>query len=880
MEESTGLLKPGYKKTTLHTLAALIPMFILATAFALNEIYPFGNRQSLVVDYWHQYYPFLSDLWHKLREGNSLLWSWTAGGGSDYLAQIGYYMASPLNLLIALFPHENLREVLDVILIVRIGIAGLFMSLYLQYNAKRYDLLLPVFSSLYALCAFTLGYYWNIMWFDTFALMPLVILGVQKLIDEDGYKLYIPALAAAIICNFYMGVFVCIFVFIYFFIQCFASRPGKREFFQKLGSIALYTVIAVGLTAFLTLPVYSALQRTYNSVYSMNTFPATTRFYASYIDVLGNFIAFTPPTGMEGLPNLYSGMICIILLPVFLISNRVKPGEKIAYMLATVFLVVSTNINVLDYILHGFSYTHSLPLRFTFLITFLLVVMAYRAFTLIDEFGIKHIIAVTAAAAVFITMAFLGPQENKHAVWNIVMCVFYIGSLILIKHSRKLNSRRAVKVLIAALILTELSFTVFAGVEKTGSTDRVSYPYRYKQVSQLLELRQETDNDFYRTEFTARSSFNTSSLYHFDGLSLFSSLTDTYSDSFIRGIGLQGRGRGNRFTYAETTPLTNAFLNMRYLISREGTPADDSDFWDRIAEIDGAVLLENNKYLPLGFMVGAETAEYTGDIGDPFNAQNDLFRRATGLYGDLFSFVPLHHTDHTDYETVEFGLNEWSFTLEAGKEEGKFRFSYEIPSTGSYYIYWRISGGDRVNIEIGDDHFRQVEADHRSPYIFRAGHFRQGDKITLVADSTEKRGTAQICVGLLNRDLFEWGYELLSDEILELTHFSDTRIAGKITVREEGLLYTSIPHAGLWRAYVNDTEADIITIDGAMAAVLLDEGEFTVEFRFHNRSFTAGIILSSASLAAFLALVLIYSRKKRVPVTEDAQETLVSIEKT
>ena len=117
-------------------LSFVFPIIILGTVFALHKVYPFGGRMILIGDFWHQYYPFLSNLWHKLREGAVSSWSWTAGG-HDYAALIAYYMASPLNLFALMLPHAWLREALTLVLLVRIGCAGLFTGVFLRGAFKQ-----------------------------------------------------------------------------------------------------------------------------------------------------------------------------------------------------------------------------------------------------------------------------------------------------------------------------------------------------------------------------------------------------------------------------------------------------------------------------------------------------------------------------------------------------------------------------------------------------------------------------------------------------------------------------------------------------------------------------------------------------------------------
>ena len=46
-------------------LSFLIPFVLMATAFALMSVSPFGDKQILVTDLWHQYFPFLADFQYK-----------------------------------------------------------------------------------------------------------------------------------------------------------------------------------------------------------------------------------------------------------------------------------------------------------------------------------------------------------------------------------------------------------------------------------------------------------------------------------------------------------------------------------------------------------------------------------------------------------------------------------------------------------------------------------------------------------------------------------------------------------------------------------------------------------------------------------------------
>ena len=158
-------------------LSFILSAGIMAIAFAKNDIHPFGNEQILVVDLWHQYYPFFRVVREKLLTGGSFLYSWENGMGTNFLSLISYYAMSPINWISVFFSEENARDALTLILVLKIGFAGGFFSWFLGYTFNRKDISVVPFGILFALCSYTLGYYWNVMWFDTIALFPLVRVG-------------------------------------------------------------------------------------------------------------------------------------------------------------------------------------------------------------------------------------------------------------------------------------------------------------------------------------------------------------------------------------------------------------------------------------------------------------------------------------------------------------------------------------------------------------------------------------------------------------------------------------------------------------------------------------------------------------------------------
>ena len=394
-------------------LAFFIPFLLMFIAFRIAGVSPFGKNQILVTDLWHQYYPFMVDYQDKLQHGGSLLWTWKSGGGTNYIALISYYLASPLNFFSVLVPADKLREFLYIITCIKIGLAGFFYALFLKMTFKRKDVSITAFGILYALCAFIMGYYWNIIWLDTIALLPLVIAGTFALLRHGRFKLYIIALALSVLANYYIGLFTCAFVLLVSIGYCIVEFKGWKNLLIQFLKMAGCSIVSLMMSAMLTLPAYFALGYTHSSD---NTFPAQFAInIGSKADLGGvlegigktiaNSVAFTQPTAKEGLPNIYCGVITIFLALLFFFCSKIKKRERIFCGGLLLFFMLSFIIRQLDFVWHGFHFPNMLPHRFSFLYSFVLIYMAFRVFMHIDDIKLVSVIGAILAFAVYLGIA-------------------------------------------------------------------------------------------------------------------------------------------------------------------------------------------------------------------------------------------------------------------------------------------------------------------------------------------------------------------------------------------------------------------------------------------------------------------------------------------
>lgn len=884
------LPQPKNIKINYLLLAFLGPLLGMFGVMIARGFEPFGSTSMLYSDMYHQYYPFFVSFRRALLSGDSLLFNWDVGMGMDYLGLISYYLASPLNLLSVLIPEGWMLEYFSLLAPIKLGFAGLFFAFFLKKLFDKNDLSIVLFGCLYALCAWSLGYHWNIMWVDTFALLPLVALGTVSLLRDKKFVLYTVSLFLSVLVNYYIGFFICIFVVLIFICYEICRWEGFKKFFSDLGRIALFSVLAIGMTAFLELPAYAALQRTQSSV---NKFPTTFRLniadehtWKGLLDamrqVAGNMNGGLTPTFKEGLPNLYCGIVANIFAFLFLTSKQVKIRDKICSLSLLLLFNVSFIIRQLDYIWHGFHFTNMIPYRFSFLHSFVLLYMAYRAYLLRNEFRLWQVIIASILA---VGIAFCTEDLTAPVYWayNGVFLLLYIAVLIYPLLQKKLsekatatevekyekeqtNRRHLTSCVLLCVIFMELVLNlVNFGAEFTGTTVS-DYPRGTINTASMIRYMEELEEDslFYRVESTHSQTLNDGALNGYHGISTFTSSANVQVTKFMMALGYGAKETYNRYCFEESSPVSNLFLNLKYMLERQNK-VEENEYFDELHYYGKVALLKNNAYLPLGFMADNQLINIDFSSGEnTFILQNELFSAATGLNDDVWSFITgrnlsISGTSVTLDSQTQTGYCSYS-TTDSG---GTIVYKYVADSHGLVCIDLDLSKKNKFSFwKNGTELYSET---YSIPQSLAVSSVERGDviEVHLTCKANEK-GTITLHAGILDEDLFRRGYEKLAETPLELTSFKNTRIEGTVNCNQNGVLYTSIPQDGNWQATVDGKPAEIVLIGDAMVGLLLPEGEHNVVFKYHNAAFSLGWKVSLVCLVAFAILYwFVYQPKKK-----------------
>ena len=586
-----------------YVMSFVVPLVIMIAIFIIRDIYPFGDSCYLRSDMYHQYCPFFSELWSKIRDGGSLYYSWDIGMGTNFMAIFGYYLSSPSNWFIALFPQKYMIEIMNAIILLKIAASSFTFTLYLCKHNKRRSLSAAVFGLFYALSAFIAAYSWNLMWLDCVLLLPLVVLGLEKLVYEGKGLLYSITLGFTILSNYYIAIMVCISMVIYF-IVLIVSRPvpeDKTEYARIILRFIVYSLLAGAFAAVVLLPEMYALE--YTASGKIN-FPKTLTRYFSFVTIFKRHLINTPVSlGLDHMPNIYCGVAILVLFPLYIMCNKISLREKIMKVIALIVFLVAFNMNIPNFIWHGFHYPNSLPCRQSFIYIFLLLSICYDAFINIKNYSKTQIGGSFWSVMLFLIYIGNTITDDDDFDFKILYITgIFIAIYMLIALLARHKKLRTDILIVALFAVSIIESTV--NMDNTGYsiTSRSYYMRDYDSVNYLKDSVDES-NDFYRmTKFRGYRSKNDSAWHNFHGASTFSSTAYASLTSFYDYMGLEHST--NAYAINGATPLVYSIFDIKYFISNQEIKG--ADIYSLVDEYDGEYLYRNNYTLPLAFMVPSD----------------------------------------------------------------------------------------------------------------------------------------------------------------------------------------------------------------------------------------------------------------------------------
>lgn len=863
-------------------LTTVLATACIAVIYVIFSVFPFGSITVMRMDLYHQYGPLFAELYDRIVEHKSLLYSWITGGGSSFLGNYLNYLSSPLSFLIFLFDKEDISYAITFIVAFKCILSATSFSYYLKKSFNKDNYFLSAFGILYAFSAYFLAYYWNVMWLDAMIMLPLIALGIEKIFKTGDIKLYTVSLVILFFANYYMGYMCCIFAVLYFFV-CFINtynNDGKLNenavyekkystkalmnnvFINRGIKFAFASIIAALICAITLVPVFMILK---NSSATSGTFPQTFKSYFDLLDLITSHFALLETTirssGDNVLPNIYTGILTFILLPLFLVNNKIKLKEKATYVVLIIFFVFCFNNNCAEYIWHAFHFPNDLPYRYSYMYSFIIAVMGYK--TILNFKGIKvKDIAYTGLAIisfVIICQKFLTNKMTNSTIYaTIIFVTLWCGFLFLLKN--KNAQKKTVSFVLVTFILCETIISSIVGLPL--NQDNKNYKENYKTYTDAINYIDNKDSGFYRTELCYLNTRMDPAYYGYNGISVFSSMAYESYSQLQSSLGMQSN-KVNSYTYNTQTPVYNMMFNIKYLIQTDVSLAPSSNLYKKIyTTSDKKSNVYESKYnLPIAYCVNSKIDDWVTDEGNPFEIQSDFVKLATG-YSNLFKPVEYNSTDFdaVSGDDVTENGTYWLEKSDSSSNYGTETVSLSPTIDGNLYLY--VKSSDLKTITVNSEKVSDITQSMEDAYILDLGYHNKGDEVLVSLDASkmESESTSfDFYCYTADDTVVKNMYNSLAGNSLNVESYSDTTIKGTVNAKENCYLYSSIPYDDGWSVYVDGKKAETFEIGGTLLAIELTPGQHKIEYKYFPVGFLYGIIISAVTVFG-LCVFYIYNK--------------------
>ena len=824
-------------------LAFLLPAAVFLLILLRYRILPFGERTLLFSDLDSQYIEFMAEYRRILLGRGCFFYSWQAGLGMNFLALIAYYLASPFNFLLVLFPENGLPLAVSVLTMLKLGCSGLAFACFLRERYKGEGSAVPLFSAFYALSAFALGYAFNIMWLDSLIWLPLICTGIERLLSgkKHGMTLLILFYGLSFISQFYMAWMTGFFSAVYFLSRLIMRNLKAKAWIRPVICFGICVGTAAGLSAFLLLPTFFVLKN--NMGLLGQEFPAAAgafpfvRLFAKLF--IGSF------DGIKNcLPHIYCGLPALAGLVLYFSARDIPIREKVVSGLIGGFLLFSFWFRPLDFILHAMDHPSWFPYRYAFLFSFWAIGCAFEGFMAAGA-GRGP---VWAWAVWLFPLAVSGIGKTSLPRWFLPLNFVFLAAY---SACGMLPDRKARMLLFALCCTAELAVSsgLILGTFTGGYTHLADYREFHDRCQGLAAEVLPPGGDFYRMEKTDIRNYNDPLGSGFPGVSHFSSTASSRQSEFLKRLGFNCYATW--CTYQGSTPATDALLRIRYEFGEKGKTGSAPT---------GEGIWEHGAVFPLFFFAGEDYARYDlfSDAENPIDRQNALLRLLDETDGsDYFEEIP---AELVRTENLELSENETYHRID-GEREAFAEYEIRTDPDRSSCIF---IPGASLNYNVYADSSPVINAaSDYAPFPVCLDPYARGETVTVKIVTVTDQFKDRIRAYTLDPERLRTLADRVNAAAPVMERVSETGfILRTEPAGEDRLVVSSIPFDAGWRVKADGVPLERKMIHESVLGFILPAGCGKAEVYFRPYGWEAGTGMSIFAVLLWTAVFVLEKRRK------------------
>lgn len=796
------------KKYKSYFLAFLIPMLILIIYVLIRGI----KMYSLIIADSGEQYIFLFDYLKSIFNGdNSIFYFLGRGLGGTMFSTFFYYLSSPLNLFLILFKSKDVHLFMIILSLIKISLSSLTMYMYLKKHNSNEEWVNIIFSCLYALMSYNVVYHFQIMWQDVIYLLPLILNGLDKILENKKSKSYIFFFFTSILCNYYLSYMLSIFLTLYFIYRLLSKydlKKDKKVVIEIIKKFIISSLLSVLLASFFLLPIINELKNVYRDELIFDT-----SYISNPFNLLLKFsiVKSLYHSSSNYFPHVFCGFLPIVVMLNYFIKIKDKNKKYVLWMFLV--LLLSFVLIPLVIIWHGFDIPAYLFHRWAFMFSAFLIITAAEKWKSIKKMPLNMIIKISICYFIILLFSYIFNSIVKlDMVLVIINSILFLLTFIIVNKTRG-NVKKSNIIMIITLNIATVFILLYSCFEANATLtvseniidNRNSYlenRYKFKEVLTNLE------NDYYRIGgniiYTTNETFGL-----INGRNqLFLSSNQRNLIEFYQKSGYAGTI--NEYIDKETQTVLNTLLGVKYWYN--GTVDENFNI------IENSNIYKNKYDFKIGYLINYK--ETILDDTNPFEYQNSIFK---SIYGeDIWKKYNIGQTyisaDNYIYLYADGYMCDKNEYLLINTTGGTINFCDE-------YGILKIDVDTIMNFDFGNK-----DVDFNNVYLYYLDHAAM-------------------------QKMFDYFKDKQIDGIKVDKNTLDFHIENK----EDSMLLLTIPYDEGWHIYIDGQETDYFQIIDTFIGINLIEGNHQIKMIYYPKGLSIGLIISFIDLI----VVCVYFKKSK-----------------
>lgn len=848
----------------LKRLVWLFPPVIVCIAmlvlFNTNGLYPFGSKTIAWCDMDQQVVPLLLQFKDILAGKEGFFFSFKNAGGMNFYGVFFFFLSSPFTFLAAFVDKADISSFCNILVMLKTCVCALTASLYFYKKNPDAPLLNVALSVLYAYSGYTMMYYQNVVWLDVAYLFPLLLWGLERL-QKGKRALFIAALSASMVVNYYLGYMLVVFLLLYAFVWTLLSKDRKFA-----SDFVISCLVAALLTAVIWLPSlwqYLSSGRTTSILQNLKDSAVLTHYQTAWPTVFS--VLFLFPFALTNWKGQDAKLRLILLIATLLpmlfepINKMWQTGSYMSfptrYAFIPIFLCLSLAFDGMEkpkteggeaqsaWAQFLQNWKNDLP-RYAVSLCLLLITICYYGFS-------KDYTAENVGAMDQYSTSLWGDAASFEALLILYAVAVIVGALWFVLWRFHLFKPVFLWLSVGVMVLSELY--VAPTVYMLPPAHEVTWYQGAVELADRIEddgfYRVKTDRDYTGMDFDATllGGLGYNALGHYTSLTRANYMTAIKQFGYTSYWMEVGNSGG--------TLLSDALMSVKYQISTRASKADI---------YDGAYyhISQMESYLPLGIVAKTDLieAETTREYISRGEIQKTLCK-------DFFGVDGVTRYEMSDAKTHQLTVEKKGekYLLTPMGIDAKLIFEVPVDALSTVYFNVFDENTNALNQGINEKFSVWVSGNYTSSFpkqknngLLKLGEYASRT-VTVEVDVKEPTLVSEMEVIVIENEKVHSAIEEVST--VGLTAKKDF-LGGRYEANGGECVFLSVAYDKGMHLKINGKSAELYEVYDGFTAFYLKEGVNEIELTFRPRGFAFGAVISLLGLGLCVAAVALWVWKK------------------